>query len=94
MNCQLCQQYYDPDNQSAVCPHLKLDPPLGRLGGPRLRPEIQREIDEAFAMRDKYLLTSWLGSLNFAARYYAQDRINRLNEEEKQQNGQQTLSEL
>ena len=92
MDCQLCQSFYDADNQSPVCPHLKLDPPLGRLGGPRLRREIQREIDEAYHLKDVYKLTAWLGSLNFAARYYAQSKINLLNEQEK--HGKQTLSQL
>jgi hypothetical protein len=94
MDCQMCQQFYDADNQSPVCPHIKLDPPLGRLGGPRLRPEIQRQIDEAFALKDKYKLTGWLGSYNFAARYYAQSQINRLIEEEKRQHGEPSLSQL
>lgn len=80
MNCQVCQSFYDADNQSPVCPHERLDPPLNRLGGPRLRVEIQREIDEAFHLKDIYTLTGWLGSANFAARFYAQDRINRLRE--------------
>lgn len=92
MDCQLCRSFYDEDNQSPVCPHLKLDPPLGRLGGPRLRPEIQREIDEAYALKNIYTLTGWLDSLNFAARYYAQSKINLLKEQE--QYGKQTLSEL
>jgi hypothetical protein len=91
MECQICQQFYNADQQSPVCPHLKLDPPLGRLGGPRLRPEVQREIDEAYALKDIRSLTSFLGSSNFAARYYAQAKINLLYEE---QNGKQTLSEL
>jgi hypothetical protein len=93
MKCQICGGFYDPDNQSPVCPHVRLDPPLARLGGPRLRPEIQSQIDEAFAMKNVYALTSWLGSANFAAKYYAQDKINRLKAEEEG-HGESFISEL
>lgn len=88
MNCGICSHSYNPEGQSPVCPHLVLDPALAQLGGPRLRPELQREIEEAFNQRDKYTLTAWLGSLNFAARYYAQIMITRLTEIEKQETEQ------
>lgn len=93
MKCQMCQAFYDADNQVPVCPHQKLDPPLARIGGPRLRPEIQREIDEAYALKDIRGLTAHLGSANFAARYYAQDKINRLKDQEAG-NVESPLSEL
>lgn len=84
MTCALCQKSFSPEHQSPACPHLNLDPPAPRPGGPKLRPEVQREIEDAFNLRDKYRLTVWTGSQNFAARYYAQRLWARLEDLEKE----------
>lgn len=86
MNCPLCSNSFSPEHQSPACPHLNQDPPKPRACGPRLRPEIQRELDDAFKLRDQTSLIGWTESPNFAARFYAKfllDRIAELDKEEK-----------
>lgn len=87
MICGLCTQSFNSEQQSPACPHLNLDPPKPRPGGPRLRPEIQRELDDAFNLRNRdSLIAVCATSLNFAARYYAGlllARLDAIDNEEK-----------
>lgn len=85
MFCTLCSNSFSPEQQSPACPHLNLDPPKPRLGGPKLRPDIQWELDDAFALRDREKLTEvFHTSLNFAARYYARHLLKRLDSLDKE----------
>jgi len=98
MICSLCDHSFSPEHQSPVCPHLTLDPPTSRPGGPRLRPELQRGIEDAFNLRDRDTLHNIaFQSLNFAARYYARqmlDRIEELDKAEKLRSTQQLEDEF
>ncbi len=92
MICAFCSRSFDPEQQSPGCPHLNLDPPAPRPGGPRLRPEVQREIEDAFNMRNIPALTAWLDSQNYAGRFYARlllARIEELDKAEKLRSNQQ-----
>lgn len=83
MNCGFCFRSFEPEQQSPVCPHLNLDPPKPRPGGPRLRPEVQREIEDAFNLRNIPALNAWIDSQNYAARFYARMMLNRIEELDK-----------
>jgi hypothetical protein len=94
MKCAACQRFFEPEDQSPVCPHMLLDPVPPRAGGPKLRADVQRQIEDAFQLRQKDLLRGWMtGSLNFAARVYAYHLLLRLEDMEKIEN-EPTLSEL
>jgi hypothetical protein len=94
VKCALCIRSYDPDKQSVVCPHLELDQPVPRLGGFKLRPDMKNQIDDAFNLRDKVTLGDFAYSLNPAARYYANLLLERLDDLEKNENAEPSLSEL
>ena len=84
MRCGICFRHFDPDQQTAACPHEILDAPIPRPGGIKLRPEFQNQIDEAFALRDKEQLQNLAcNSLNYAVRYYARHKLQQLEELEK-----------
>lgn len=51
-----------------------------------MRPEVQREIEDAFNLRNIPALNAWLDSQNYAAKFYARlmlARIEELDKEEK-----------
>lgn len=84
MKCALCPRHFEPEFQSPACPHLNLDPPTPRPGGPRLRPEVQREIEDAFNLRNIPALNAWLDSQNYAAKFYARLMLSRIEELDKE----------
>ena len=87
MICALCIRSFDPDNQSPVCPHEILDYPVSKPGGFKLRPDLKRQIDDAFGLRNKETLRDLArNSLNFAVRFYANHMLKRLEEQEKMEN--------
>ena len=87
MKCAACNRFFDPDEQSPVCPHMMLDSVAPRPGGPKLRADIQRQIEDAFQLRQKGVLQGWMnGSLNFAARVYSEHLLQRLEELEQMEN--------
>lgn len=83
MICAFCSRSFNPEQQSPVCPHLNLDPVKPRAGGPRLRPEVQRDIEDAFNLRDREKLHIHLNSANYAARFFAKVMLDRLDELDK-----------
>jgi hypothetical protein len=71
MTCAVCRDVFDPQRQSAVCPHLGLASPGLPTGGPRITAEQRATIDEAFHVRDSDTLWRLMGHNNPAVRVYA-----------------------
>jgi hypothetical protein len=94
MKCASCNRFFDPEDQSPVCPHVVLDSLPPRPGGPKLRTDLQRQIEDAFQLRQKGVLRWWMeDSLNYAARVYAGHLLKRLEETERIEN-EPSISEL
>jgi hypothetical protein len=71
MKCLTCDNWFDEDATSLVCPHRKLEPQGTPLGGIRILTEQYALVNTAYHEQDANALFRLMGHGNPAVRLYA-----------------------